>query len=136
MKRSSALKSLARDHHLTLVLARRAQRSAVMTSDDQLQLLADLKTAFIELLEPHFKIEEQKLFPAILSKGESAGVGRALADHQTLRDYMKRIRRGDTECLEMFGELLASHVRFEDRELLGQAEMLYTDSELAALMAE
>lgn len=136
MKRSEALTALARDHHLALVLARRARRSSELSEDNLGLLLVDLTTAFAQLLEPHFEIEEQKLLPIMRSKGEVARVERTLAEHQSLRDYMSRIAHGDVSQLAPFGELLAIHIRFEDRELFRIAETLFTDSELATLMSD
>jgi len=136
MKRSEALTPLARDHHLALVLARRAQRSAAMSAEDLELLLADLNVAFVQLLEPHFETEEQKLLPVMRTKGEITCVERTLNDHRALRDHMRRIQLGDVDKLVAFGELLATHIRFEDRELFGIAEALLTPSELATLIAD
>ncbi|MCC6707131.1 MAG: hemerythrin domain-containing protein [Gammaproteobacteria bacterium] len=132
MKRSEALAPLAREHHTALVLARRAQRDSV----DDASLREDLRSAWQQLLAPHFALEEQRLLPALRAAGESALVERTLAEHAGLQALMAAIDAGERAAIVSFGAQLMAHIRFEDRELFVRAEALYDEADLARLMGD
>ena len=122
MKRHPHLQPLSDDHHTALVLARRMQRAA-----DEAGSAAELATtwevaraSFNRELAPHFRVEEEWLFPPLAAAGEKALVERALEDHARLRELI-----GSAPSLEIasaFGKRLHGHVRFEERELFPRAE--------------
>ncbi|MGD8937633.1 MAG: hemerythrin domain-containing protein, partial [Thiogranum sp.] len=75
MKRSQELAGLSRDHHSALVLARRAGHDDESAREEWQRVRVFFRTD----LEPHFRIEEQLLLPALAEAGEGALVERTLA---------------------------------------------------------
>lgn len=92
---------------------------------------AEVAAAFLEFWEGygqrHFREEEEVLLPAFAEYGDAdnALVARVLTDHVEIRMRANRLRRAsgaasdgpDPEALNELGELLATHVRREEREL-------------------
>lgn len=124
MKRHPHLQPLSDDHHASLVLARRIglaakqgpPRRALTKTWDDLQL------SFARELEPHFRVEEERLLPQLEARGERTLAERARADHARLRELAHT--EADPVVAEQFAELLHRHVRFEERELFPRAESL------------
>lgn len=119
MKRSSGLRALSSEHHTGLVLARRI---ALAVSDEAVsEAWRDLVQRFETELEPHFRLEETQLLPALAEAGETAIVQRTLEEHARLRALIYELpRNGDN--LHAFAQLLQSHIRFEERELFEVAQ--------------
>ncbi len=134
MKRSPALTQLSREHHLALVLARRAQGMGLTDGERASSFMTQAVETFRHGLEPHFQTEEGALLPALNSVGEHRLVRRALAEHEELRRLAGRLEAQDAASIRRFGELLEAHVRFEERELFARAESLLTAEALAAIM--
>lgn len=122
MKRHPGLQKFSREHHAALVLAKRAQRLGGGAAEAAVRFAAEAAQACSTELEPHFSAEEDGLLPALAAAGETALVNRTLADHEALRALACRLAAGDVAGLRRFGELLAAHVRFEERELYPRAE--------------
>ena len=120
MKRSPALLALSREHHTALSLSVRIARMA--DAEAEAALLIRVPAVFDAELEPHFQEEEQGLLPALVAAGELALVSRTLAEHGAMRNLMTHIRSGDVVSLKLFGQQLAAHVRFEERELFATAQ--------------
>lgn len=120
MKRSPALLALSREHHTALSLSVRIARMA--DAEAEAALLIRVPAVFDAELEPHFQEEEQGLLPAMVAAGELALVARTLAEHGAMRNLMTHIRSGDVVSLKLFGQQLAAHVRFEERELFATAQ--------------
>lgn len=136
MKRANALADLSREHHTALVWALRATRAAGVDHRAAVEVMSALVAIFERELEPHFKVEEAGLLPALQAAGEVALVERTLAEHRQLRATMRRIVAGDAAALAVFGKALQAHVRFEERELFPLAEQRLAPARLAALMEE
>lgn len=120
MKRSPALLALSREHHTALSLSVRIARMA--DAEAEAALLIRVPAVFDAELEPHFQEEEQGLLPALAAAGEADLVARTLAEHGAMRNLMTHIRSGDVVSLKLFGQQLAAHVRFEERELFATAQ--------------
>lgn len=116
------------EHHMGLVLARRARASA----DDPGPAWEALRERFAAELDAHFILEEQGLLPALTAVGERELVERTLAEHRSLRAL---IATGGPADLTAFALLLADHIRFEEDELFATAERILSDENLAALEA-
>lgn len=123
MPRSGALLSLSREHHSSLVLAR-AARQAAESGDSTafLVMMQRIEDHWRTVLQEHFAREEQLLRLAA-DAVDAESTGRILAEHAELRslacgpcelDFPARLRR--------FGELLAAHVRYEERVLFPQLQ--------------
>ncbi|MBV5273117.1 MAG: hemerythrin domain-containing protein [Lamprocystis purpurea] len=126
MQRSAALKRLSSEHHLGLVIARRAREAR----DNPEAAWGELRRRFADELEPHFQLEERGLLPAMQAAGEQTLVERTLADHQAMRAL---IDAGGPETLAAFAQLLADHIRFEETELFETAQRILGAEALAAI---
>lgn len=115
MKRSPALISLSREHHTALVWAKRI----AATPPDAATLdhwVATICGPFGAALRVHFA-EEEQLLPPALGPVNAALTQRLLAEHTALIALIARLDSGDRSALTEFGDLLARHVRFEEREV-------------------
>lgn len=134
MKRAPQLIPLSDDHHQGLVLARRARQSAAgVGAFTPAQAWQEIAVRFGEELEPHFRIEEAVLLPALEAVGESGLTERLRAEHGELRALAAEA--GGTERLRRFGELLDAHIRFEERELFPLAQEKLTPETLEKVRA-
>jgi hemerythrin-like domain-containing protein len=119
MRRDPRLHGLSSDHHQGLVLARTlARHEGAWTVDDG----AALARRFEAELEPHFRVEEEVLLPALRAAGAAELVDRTEADHVVLRAHVVAAARGDGGAARAFGERLHDHIRFEERELFPACE--------------
>jgi len=144
MKRHAALIPLSHDHHDILVIAQglilgrsKAPRSTWPT-DKQAQ--ADRVVLFFaQSLQPHFDLEETRLFPAVVSRlpDQQALVTALTDEHETLRAHVQALPRHATAELHtrlpQLGELLVKHVRREERILFETIQRRLPADELEAL---
>jgi hemerythrin-like domain-containing protein len=132
VKRHPSLQPLSDDHHGALVLARQVRRAAERARDPQQldETWQDVRRRFERDLEPHFRAEEEWLFPQLEAAGERAGIARARADHARLRE-LARSEAGRALAAE-FAAVLHDHVRFEERELFPRAQRLLSAAALEA----
>lgn len=118
MHRDRRLRGLSSDHHHALVFARTIRR-ALGSGDSPDGVGERLRAQFARELEPHFRIEEQVLLPALAARQEHALVERTLADHARLRELAAS---DDASSLIDFATHLERHVRFEEREMFPACE--------------
>lgn len=130
MKRHPFLKPLSDDHHGALVLSRRIELAVDQPPDELAKTWEDLRQRFAREHEPHFRVEEEWLFPQLETAGEAELVERARADHAALRELVGTAP--DADVAARFAELLHDHVRFEERVLFGRAESVLPESDLEA----
>lgn len=132
MKRHPLLQPLSDDHHTAPVLARRIRLAAKEhpERDALTRTWDDLRKHFARELEPHFRVEEERLFPQLEAASEPALAERARADHARLRELVAS--EPDPIIAAEFGELLHRHVRFEERELFPRAESVLCQTVLEA----
>lgn len=133
MKRHPSLQPLSDDHHRALVLARRLRRDSGGLDAGGLATLArEVRREFEKQLEPHFRVEESWLLPALEGKeGTRRLVEQILKDHAQLRALVRG--RWSEETARELGALLEKHVRFEERVLFPQAEALLSEPELTSV---
>lgn len=129
MQRDARLHGLSSDHHQALVLARRLEQARAWTREDG----ARLSERFDAELEPHFRVEEELLVPALRDAGLAGLAERTLEDHAFLRASVAAARDGDGEAARAFAERLREHVRFEERELFVACERSLPPSVLDAV---
>jgi len=126
MRRHRALVPLSHDHHHALVAARRLRSGA--RGPDPAMAAAAFLDFFEEHTVPHFRDEEELLFPLVAGLEDAEPlVVRALLEHQRLHALAARLRRSEptaTEVMAELADLLATHVRFEERELFPLIERL------------
>ena len=121
MQRHPALRQLSSDHHIGLVLARKARQAANGSLQDKRYAWTTVVDRFRTELEPHFQLEEDDLLPAMQRAGETLLVERTLTEHAGLRDLVSGNR---IEDLAEFAELLTAHIRFEEKVLFERAQQL------------
>jgi hemerythrin len=88
--------------------------------------------AFSDHLEPHFQIEESFLLPALEDLEEFEFVARIRSDHAQLR-ALRDTTPLTKELVEEFGRSLASHVRFEEREVFEHTQDRLPNAALRAI---
>lgn len=128
MRRHRKLLDLSREHHHALQLALQARRAA--TSGEPVAIEATAAAcvaAFSSELDPHFVVEEKTLLPLLVTAGEHRLVEQVVSDHAELRRLSVQLHQADAATLLAFAERLASHVRFEERELFVALEALLDD---------
>ena len=123
MKRHARLQELSREHHGALKLARDAKRAAASGGLAEMEKLArHVVDIFRAELEPHFRSEEGGVLVFLAQAGEHLPVQRTLDEHRELRQLAAALQQPDGPTLLRFGELMAAHVRFEERELFETAQ--------------
>lgn len=121
MKRIAELRDLSDDHHTGLVLAIRCKRVTASTNQVDLESIwAQVAEAFVLHLEPHFRIEERHLLPALESIGEAGLSSRIRADHDELRQLHENA--ATSARVVLFGQRLEAHIRFEEREVFEKTQ--------------
>ncbi len=144
MYRHPALRSLSRDHHRVLQLARALQPDATaalraLITEDDGDLTAAVTRAFIDDIDPHLRAEEEVLVPALEHRAPAvAGLATELQiQHAALRSAFVTIQLASDplRALATFGLLLAKHVRWEERTLFPAIQNELGDAGLAALSA-
>ena len=123
MKRKPALLALSREHHKALCLAKYCKRAVQSCDSERISKACQRAVnAFANELAPHFKLEEQQFLPLLQGAKTQALLLRTLSDHLQLREALTGLRQDDAGVLHSFGDLLESHVRFEERELFPALE--------------
>lgn len=120
MKRDERLQPLSRDHHEALVLARALRWAVEDDSRAPRDPVALLRGAWGEMLDSHFRAEEELLLP-LMETGEAERFRRELAK---LRGLCVDLLEGevDDERLAAFSTALHVHVRWEERLLFPRLE--------------
>ena len=136
MKRHTSLIKLSREHHRALALAKRARQADGGAIDVQADLALEIAGIFKREIEGHFQAEENSLLPRLDKAGLEIPVKRTLSEHKALRELVAQLAEGEISRLGKFGELLAAHVRFEERELFPLAESVLTTESLDLLDQE
>jgi len=133
MKRDPSLVALSREHHTALTLANRLKKAVLSGDQSRIEeARRNVVVRFAAELEPHFTEEELTLLPRLSALGEIDLVERTLDEHRRLRALVRKLADpGAThaagECLAEFGDLLTTHVRFEERELFERAQVLFAE---------
>ncbi|MBL0355024.1 MAG: hemerythrin domain-containing protein [Dechloromonas sp.] len=123
MKRHPQLQDLSREHYSALKLARAARQAAESGEMDAMTAFAQrVVRVFATELDPHFRVEEQGILVALARAGENELVERTLSEHAELRRLTMLLSDPDAVTLLRFADLLAAHVRFEERELFEAAQ--------------
>jgi hypothetical protein len=123
MPRIGALLSLSREHHASLVVARDARRAASTKDPAALSAAVErIESHWRALLVWHFKLEE-RLLEAVEGTLDAEAIARILAEHEELRRLAcNTCELAPLERLRRFGELLGSHVRYEERVVFPQLQ--------------
>ena len=137
--RHPSLTPLSHDHHHGLALALRCRKQSLgqlkpMGAEGLRLRAAELREFFDKQLIPHFRAEEEVLFPLMRAAApESAALlDDLLRDHETFRQGVKALAAGTGVSKLIFdlGDLLERHIRREERELFPLFEQ-YVESSRA-----
>jgi iron-sulfur cluster repair protein YtfE (RIC family) len=131
-RRHDSLIPLSHDHHHALVLCLHIHRGLEKQHEDETWLTAITEEAigFYESdLTPHFKLEEEVLFPAMQNFSEAAElIEELINEHRRLENFIERLRQmnidGLEETLTQLADLLKSHIRKEENILFPIYEKL------------
>lgn len=129
MKRHPALVHLSHDHQHALVQARRLRGAT--DGPDPVSASAAFATFFAEVTVPHFREEEEELFPLASSSEEARPlIVQALLEHQQLHALARQLERsqeGLPATMVEMADVLEQHVRLEERELFPLLEQIASD---------
>ena len=124
--RHPSLLPLSHDHHHALALALRCRKQALgqlkPMGVEGLRLRAlELRDFFDKQLAPHFRAEEEALFPFMRDAVPESAVmlDELLRDHESFRQAVQKLAAGTGTGKLIFdvGDLLERHIRREEREL-------------------
>jgi hemerythrin-like domain-containing protein len=134
MKRIPELRDLSDDHHHGLVLAQKAKQAAARADlRAAAEMWVEVEMQFAAELAPHFQIEETLIAPHLEDAGESAMTRRLYDEHRALRECVQPGSGRTPADLGRFGDLLESHIRFEERELFEVAQRRLSPEALIAV---
>ena len=113
LKRHRALKPLSRQHHFGLLFSWKLRKGfAEDISTDRLKAYANW--FFIQEIRPHFKLEEDHIFP--IMDPEHPLILRALKEHHRIEQLFND-EEDPKRSLALLEKELVAHIRFEERIL-------------------
>jgi hemerythrin-like domain-containing protein len=133
MKRHPALAFLSRDHHHTLVIARRLRGA---TGSTMSEIVHDFREYWVTDERLHFRVEEELLLPTFAAYGDPSDpvIMRMLIDHILIRRDATRLGAApQLDLLRELGTRLTGHVRLEEHQIFPLIEETLPEHELAAL---
>jgi len=138
MKRVEQLQDLSREHHGSLVMAKKIADIAEGGSDaDLVEAIETIKTYYDDELEVHFQHEERTIFAPIFEMyKEHIGIATVLLkEHGQIRTLIPQMTAESArKDLADFALMLKDHTRMEERELFPLVEELFTDEQLDAVL--
>ena len=138
MKRIEQLQGLSREHHNSLVMAKKLAELAENGSNDELlAAIEKVKRYYESELEVHFQHEERTIFALIYKqyKEHVPIATKLLKEHGAMRLAIPQMTLDNAkEDLADFAEILKNHTRVEERELFPIIEKLFTEEQLDAVL--
>src|SRR5262245_36254176 len=133
MRRHPALRPLSSDHQLALVRAREARLAA---GSGEVRAVGEayrrLRHWAAHALGRHMNAEERLLVPYLSRRGTFTPAERLEEQHTAIVQLLRPELDGPSS-LARLGELLATHVRFEEEELFPWLEEHLSAEELDAI---
>lgn len=135
LKRDPSLVPLSHDHHQGLLRAFFI-RQALRTSSGLEHQAAVTREFFRAELVPHFRAEEDVLFPLLVPHlGSEAGlIDELLAEHRQMEALTEALD-DSAEKLAAYAELLDRHIRTEERRLFELYQARVPEAERPAIEA-
>jgi hemerythrin-like domain-containing protein len=138
MKRAEQLQKISREHHVSLVMAKRMTEIASNGTDEELLEAIKTVTDYYENeLEEHFQHEEHTIFAPIFKEyKEHVEISKVLLkEHGFIRMLIPRLTLETArEDLAEFALVLKNHTRIEERELFPIIESIFTEEQLDAVL--
>jgi len=126
LKRHEALKPLSRQHHSGLLFSWKLRKG--FTENISIERLKEYTNWFFtNEIKPHFKLEEDHIFP-ILDKKHPLIV-RALKEHRRLERLFHDCENVQNS-LSLLEKELEAHIRFEERILFNEIQKVATKQEM------
>lgn len=143
-RRHDALIPLTHDHHHALHQARVLRAAADADDDERRSAARVFVTFFREHSVPHFREEEEEIFPLVvgLSGAPLDGISRIVNEHIVIHWLVKEIeRQGSTgapepEVMRTLADALRDHVRFEEDVVFPAVERVASDQLARIKLAE
>lgn len=137
MKRHKSLIKLSREHHDGLIAAQLLKKGAA----EYKGMPSDFKGKSEYIIEfyknhliPHFKNEEEKLFPSVKNFDSVIDklILELISEHKLITEYIMTVEKNNhsEETLNELGDLLDKHIRKEERELFELIQSRYSKHEL------
>ena len=126
IKRNESLKAISREHHHGLLLCWKI-RTGIKKQIEPERIKKYSDWFYTSQLLPHFELEEQHIFTLLGNENEL--VKKALSEHRRL----KRLFEIETELMKnltLIEEELESHIRFEERVLFNEIQLIATEDQL------
>lgn len=131
IKRHQALQPLSRQHHFGLLFSWKLRKGfSNNVATERLQEYA--KWFFETEIKPHFKDEEEYVFPVLDKENEL--VVRALKEHRRIERLFKDTENPE-KSLNQLEEELDAHIRFEERILFNEIQKVATTEQLEKIAA-
>ncbi len=138
MKRAEQLQKSSREHHGSLVMAKKIALIAEEgTEQELLEAIETLKEYNGSELEEHFQHEERTIFTPIFEyyKEHIPLATILLKEHGYIRMLIPRLNPETArKDLADFALVLKNHTRLEERELFPIVESLFTQEQLDAVL--
>ncbi|HVT12465.1 MAG TPA: hemerythrin domain-containing protein [Fimbriimonadaceae bacterium] len=132
MKRHPSLEAFSRDHNVGLIFGRRLVQASSLDEGGRQAAVGELLQYWSDELADHF-MEEERLLLSLIPSAELRH--RLVEDHRefsAIVDYLVD-RRGDPDLMGRAGELLAIHIRWEERVLFPEIQRTATTRQLEEL---
>lgn len=138
LKREEVLAPFSRDHYTGLAQSSRLRKA---TSDDSVacaRLAADFIGAWDREIAVHFDDEERLL----LERMNETDRQRMLREHRQIRDLVASLQQPgdgtppDSAALRELGELLETHIRWEERDLFNRIQAALDESQRRELESQ
>ena len=126
IKRNENLKAISREHHHGLLLSWKI-RNGLKKEVAPERIKKYVNWFYSTHLLPHFELEEKYVF-TILDK-EHELVKKALSEHRRLKRLFES-KTATIKNLIQIEEELESHIRFEERVLFNEIQMIATEKQL------
>ncbi len=126
IKRNESLKAISREHHHGLLLCWKI-RTGIKKQVEPERIKKYTDWFYTSQLLPHFELEEVHIFTLLGNDHEL--IKKALSEHRRL----KRLFESETEIIKnltLIEEELESHIRFEERIVFNEIQLIATEAQL------
>ncbi|MFV0566567.1 MAG: hemerythrin domain-containing protein [Flavobacteriaceae bacterium] len=129
LKRHKSLQPLSREHHHNLLLSWKI-RTGISKGVSIVRIRAYADWFYTNHILPHFNIEEAYVFPVLGEDHEL--VKRALTEHRRIKRLFTEAPN-DAVTLNKIEEEIEKHVRFEERILFPEIQLIATEAQMEAI---
>ncbi len=126
LKRVKELQFLSREHHHSLLLSWKI-RTGLSKKIEISRIKSYVDWFYNKHVQPHFKMEEEFIFPILGNNHEL--VKRAISEHKRLVKLFT-MQEDIEKSLSLIEEELEKHIRFEERILFKEIQVIATDKQL------